>query len=441
VTLLFTDVEGSTRLLESLGERYEDLLGEHHRLLREAWRSYGGVEVSTEGDAFFVVFRRAEDAVNAAAEAQRAVERQVWPGSASVRVRMSIHTGAPALAADDYVGLDVHRAARIRAAAHGGQVLLSQATRELLDEPALAELALRDLGEHRLKDFSEPQRVYQLLARGLRAEFPPPRTLENRPTNLPVQPTPLVGRTRELARAGALLGRREVRLLTLTGPGGTGRTRLALQLAADLLEQFPHGVWFVNLAPSPMASSSCPPSRRRSGLRLLVTSRTALRLAAEQEFPVPPLALPDASRARDAESLVQYDAVALFLERAQAARPDFRITASNAPAVAEICVRLDGLPLAIELAAARSSCRHRRRCCRGWSGGSSSSPAAPATGPSASRRYAARSTGATTCSTNPSSGCSPGWRSSRAAAPSTRSKPSATPTASSASTSSTASPP
>jgi class 3 adenylate cyclase len=222
VTLLFTDIEGSTRLLHELGAAYGETLENHRVVIRDAVQEYGGVEVDTQGDAFFVVFPSARNAIDAAQDAQRALD------SGPIRVRMGIHTGEPELSGTDYVGLDVHRAARIAAAAHGGQVLLSQATRDLVDE----HLPLRDLGAHRLKDLLAPERIYQLGD----ADFPPLKSLHQ--TNLPVTATPFLGRIRELAEVTQLLAEEEVRLLTLTGPGGTGKTRLALQAAAESVDAY-----------------------------------------------------------------------------------------------------------------------------------------------------------------------------------------------------------
>ncbi|MDP8931507.1 MAG: adenylate/guanylate cyclase domain-containing protein [Actinomycetota bacterium] len=357
VTLLFTDIEGSTRLLHELGERYVDVLTEHHRVLREVFSRHGGVEVDTQGDAFFVAFARASDAVAAAGEAQDAL------ANGPVRVRIGVHTGEPIMTEEGYVGTDVHRAARIMGAGHGGQVLLSETTRRLLDTTA----ELRELGDYRLKDLGAPQRLYQLGD----GDFPPLRTLYQ--TNLPIQPTALVGRERELQEAGALV--RSHRLLTLTGPGGSGKTRLALQLAAEAVEQFPDGVFWVPLQAlrdpalveraigalvgadngliqhvankrllvlldnfeqvveaAPVISSLLAGT---PNAKVLVTSREPLHVESEQRFPVEPL--PDD------------DAVVLFVERARAVAPGFQPPA----AVGEICRRLDRLPLAIELAAAR----------------------------------------------------------------------------------------
>ena len=397
VTLLFTDIERSTRLLQRTGDTYAALLADHRRLLREAFESHGGYEVDADGDGFFIVFASATDAVEAAADAQQALARHAWPDGNEVRVRMGLHTGEPRPSEGRYVGVDVHRAARVMAAGHGGQVLVSESTRALLD----ARSQLRDLGEHRLKDFSEPQHLYQLQIEGLAVEFPPVKTLENRPTNLPPQPNTFIGRAVEIDRAQALLSREDERLLTLTGPGGTGKTRLALQVAADVIEWFANGVFFVSLAPvrDPalvvLTIARTLALREQSGesidetlseylrdkemllvldnfehlvaaapsvaellasaprLRVLATSRRPLNLSGETIYEVPPLALPDISSLPDAAALAQYESVRLFVERARAAAPDFGITPANAQAVAEICVRLDGLPLAIELAAPR----------------------------------------------------------------------------------------
>ena len=383
ITLLFTDIEGSTRLLQRAGDAYAGLLDEHRRLLDEAFRRHGGVVVDNEGDAFFVTFASAKDAVAGAGEAQRALTAHEWRDGHEIRVRMGLHTGEPRVVEEGrYVGLDVHHAARVMAAGHGGQVLVSESTRALLDDGT----HLRDLGEHRLKDLSRPQRLYQLELDGLPSEFPPLKTLDNRPTNLPVQPNELIGRERELEEAAALLTD-GLRVLTLTGTGGTGKTRLALQLAAEVVEVFPNGVFFVSLAPvrdwelvaptiartlglreqagetvvetldgyladkelllvldnfeqvlaaAPAVAGLCASA---PGLKLLVTSRTPLRLSGERTYPVPPLELPESVR--------------LFAERAHAAALEFDVTDENEDAVAEICRRLDGLPLAIELAAPR----------------------------------------------------------------------------------------
>jgi predicted ATPase len=356
VTFLFTDVEGSTRLLHDLGaERYADLLAGHRRVLRAAFAAEGGVEVDTQGDSFFVAFASAPGALRAAEAGQRDL------ADGPVRVRMGLHTGTPRLDDEGYVGVDVHRAARIASVGHGGQVLVSSATAALVDE------RLRDLGEHRLKDLAVGERIYQLGDR----EFPPLLSLQR--TNLPVPATPFVGRDRELSEAGALLER--ARLLTLTGPGGTGKTRLGLQLAAEAAERHPDGVFWAPLAALTDAGLVLEAAGRAIGsrngvadhvgdkslllmldsfehlveaandlagllvacpnLRLLVTSRELLRLPGEQAYPVPPLEPADGGE--------------LFLSRARAADPGFAADES----VSELCMRLEQLPLALELAAAR----------------------------------------------------------------------------------------
>ena len=401
VTLLFTDIEGSTRLLQQLGEHYTSVLIEYRDVLRTAFSEYHGYEVDTQGDGFFVAFARATDAVSASVEAQRALTAHSWPEGVVVRVRMGLHTGEPQLATETYVGLDVHRAARIMSAGHGGQVLLSQTTRDLVEQALPDGVGLLDLGEHRLKDLSASIRLFQLVIAGLPTEFPPLKTLNSYPNNLPIQPTWLVGRKREALVIENLLLRSEVRLVTLTGPGGVGKTRLGLQVAADLSEAFTDGVYFVNLAPVRDPALVLPAITQAFGLseireyslldvlhnalrdrqllllldnfeqvveaadlladllahfpslKFLVTSRMALHLRAEQEFAVPSLALPDPRHLADVQALSQFEAVVLFVARAQAVRPSFEVTSANAPTIAEICIRLDGLPLAIELAAAR----------------------------------------------------------------------------------------
>src|SRR5919198_1989107 len=245
ITFLFTDVEGSTRMVQALGDEWRTVIEDHNRLLRTAVRSAGGVDLRTEGDAMFAVFERAPAAVAAAAAAQRALASHAWSSGIAVRVRMGMHTGEGALGGDDYVGLDVHRAARIAAAAHGGQVLLSAATAELVRPAPADDMDLRDLGRHRLKDLARPERIYELAIAGLPSEFPSIRSLET-PTNLPTQRTSFVGREREVARLREQL--RGPGLLTLTGPGGSGKTRLALRVAGELLDAYADGVFLVELA-------------------------------------------------------------------------------------------------------------------------------------------------------------------------------------------------
>ena len=400
VTFLFTDIEGSTRLVQALDDRYPALLADHCQIMRDAIAHANGSEVSTEGDSFFAVFPNATDAVRATITAQRALEAHAWPEGAEVRVRMGIHTGEGRLGGDNYVGLDVHRAARIAAAAHGGQVVLSDPARALAESVVTAEVRLRDLGAHRLKDLASPEHLYQLEAPGLLTEFPALRTLDARPNNLPVQLTSFVGREGDIAAVGELLDR--ARLVVLTGPGGTGKTRLALQVAAERLTRYADGVLFVELAPisDPALVASAIASTLgvreaadrgladtlkdelrdkdlllvldnfeqvtdaaplvtdllsvASRLRILVTSRAVLHVRGEHEYPVAPLRVPDPASLPTTEALSQYEGVALFVERAMASRPDFAITPQTAPAIAEIVARLDGLPLAIELAAAKA---------------------------------------------------------------------------------------
>ena len=253
VTFLFTDIEESTQLLRELGaDRYRDALESHRRLLRDVVARHGGYEVDTQGDAFFVAFRRAQDAVRAAVEAQRTFAGHAWPDGRELRVRMGIHTCEATATSEGYVGVGVHRGARICAAGHGSQVLLSHTTCGLIEEEDTG-FGVLDLGEHRLKDLREPHRLFQLLHAALPRDFPPLKTLENRPTNLPIQVTRLVGREREITEITGLLGHDGVRLLTLTGPGGTGKTRLAIEAATRLLPRFGDGAWLAELAPVTLA--------------------------------------------------------------------------------------------------------------------------------------------------------------------------------------------
>ena len=399
VTFFFSDIEGSTKLIQELGDAYPEALLAHHTIQRETLKAHHGHELRTEGDSFFIVFGSALDACAGAAAVQQAMTAHQWPRQATVRIRIGLHTGEAALVGNEYLGLEVHRAARIASAAHGGQVLLSETTRVLVEHALAAELSIRDLGTHRLKDLARAERLYQLSVDGLAAQFPPLRTLEATPNNLPTQLTSFIGRDDQVRDAKALLAR--ARLLTLTGPGGTGKTRLSLQIAAEVLHQFPDGVFFVPLAavqdpelvPSAIAQAlalQSTGSRRpidalleylkdkrmllvldnfeqlipaapvtttllenSSQLRIVVSSRAVLRVYGEQEFPVPPLALPSSSAVASVSSVSQFEAVRLFIERAVAAKPDFQATNENAPAIAGICERVDGLPLAIELAAAR----------------------------------------------------------------------------------------
>jgi len=382
VTLLFTDIEGSTQLLRQLGPQYAGVQENHRRLLRDVFSRFDGREVYTQGDAFMVAFQSARDAVNAAAEIQRKLAAEPWPSGAEVRVRIGIHTGQPERGSEGYVGIDVVRAARICSVAHGGQVVVSEATREIVTETGTETI---DLGVYALKDFPGQERLFQLLAPGLERDFAALRTPFA--TNLPASPTPLVGRDSELAVIAGLLAAGDARVLTLTGTGGTGKSRLALEAARNALREFRDGVYLVALAPindpdlvlaeiarvlgvrdsteRPQVETLAdalrgrrillvldnlehlPPAATDLGLLLqrapdlvvLATSRGPLRISGEQVVAVGPL--PDD------------DAVTLFLERASAADPTFREENADRAVLRQICNRVDRLPLAIELAAAR----------------------------------------------------------------------------------------
>lgn len=403
VTLLFTDIEASTRLVQLLGQRYPDLLEDHHRILRDSITAWNGVVVDTQGDAFFAVFTQAREAVAAATTIQRTLTTHPWPDGLHVRVRMGLHTGEPAFTADgQYVGLDVHRAARVCSAGHGGQVLLTQMTCNLVLADLPFGVGLRDLGQHRLKDIDRPERIYQIVIPDLPTDFPDLRTLELFVHNLPTPLTSFIGREKEVADVCRAL--EPYRLVTLTGPGGTGKTRLAIRVATELLPVFTDGVRFVELAPVldstlvPQTVAGVLGLREEPGksldktlsdylrhknlllvldncehlvdaaanlithllthcthLKILASSREALGVTGELAYFVPTLALPP-TRLRQpapAETVTQYDAVRLFIERAEAILPGFTVNNQNAPAVAHICQQLDGIPLAIELAAAR----------------------------------------------------------------------------------------
>ena len=415
IAFLFTDIEGSTRLVESLGSAtWGPVLARHRGIIRAALARHGGHEVGTEGDGFFAVFQDPLAAVRAAADAQRGLADEPWPSGAVVRVRMGIHAGIGELDPDGgYVGHDVHRAARVAAAGHGGQVLLSEPATDAIAGRVPDDLGIRPLGAHRLKDL-QPEQIAQLLVPGLPADYPPIRSLDARPNNLPTQLTSFVGRERELTEASALIERS--RLLTLTGPGGTGKTRLSLQLAAGVADRFPDGLWWVPLAAVRDPLLIVPTIIRTVGaaenvdrapidqlvdalagrqvlivldnleqlpgaspiianvlkalpkLHILATSRSPLRISGEQEYPLTGLPAPIAierlglmererltasQRRRDAASLGGYEAVMLFVTRGAAVRPGFELTDGNAPDVAAIVARLDGIPLALELAAAR----------------------------------------------------------------------------------------
>jgi predicted ATPase/class 3 adenylate cyclase len=393
--MLFSDVEGSTALLSRLGDRYGEALSAQRAIQRAAFTGFGGHEMGTEGDSFFVVFRSAADAVRGCVAAQQGLASHGWPEGITLRVRMGLHSGEPARHEDGYIGLDVHRAARIAAAAHGGQVVASEATR-LLAAPRLPSgVSFHDLGFHRLKDIEAPEHIYQLAAAGLAERFPPLRSL-GAATSFPAPMTPLIGRDDELMALRATIARPQVRLVTLTGPGGVGKTRLALAAAASLHEAFPHGGYFAPLAPVrdadvmwktiagslDVTGDGSDADVVRSYLRerrallvldnleqldgaasvvaallaaaprlvILATSRRPLHVQGEHEQPVPPLAVSGGGTAAEVGAC---SAARLFAQQAQMVRPGFTITDANAADIAAICARLDGLPLAIELAASR----------------------------------------------------------------------------------------
>jgi predicted ATPase/class 3 adenylate cyclase len=401
VTFLFTDIEGSTALLQRLGDRrYAEVLAEHQRLLRDAFAKGNGQEIDTQGDAFLVAFSRARDAVGTAVAAQLALSTHPWPEDASLRVRMGLHTGEPVSETGGYVGLDVHRASRICSAGHGGQILLSQAVGILAAPDLPPGVSLRELGAHRLKDLKEPEHLLQVVHPDLPTDFPLLKSLDVLPNNLPRQLTSFIGREKEMAEVKRLLS--TAYLVTLTGSGGAGKTRLALQVAADVVEGYPGGVWLVEFAPiadpvlvpKTVASALSVPEqpgrdmtdtlvealrskalllvldncehllaacaalaaallRACPQVRILATSREGLGVPGETLWRVPSLSLPDVTRLPTVEGLVLYEAVRLFVERAMATAPGFAVTSQNAPAVAQVCQQLDGIPLAIELAAVR----------------------------------------------------------------------------------------
>jgi predicted ATPase/class 3 adenylate cyclase len=402
LTLLFTDLEGSTRLWEQFPQAMKAAMERHDALLRAAVEGSNGRVVKTTGDGLTAVFDSALDGVVACLKAQRSLSDEPWGETGPLRVRIGLHVGEAQPRGGDYYGPAVNRAARLMSVAHGGQVLLSAAAADLVVDQLPGGMTLRDLGVHRLKDLERPEHIFQLLIPSLAADFPPLLSLDRRPNNLPAQPTALIGRETELSEILRRLSSEGVRLLTITGPGGMGKTRTALQAAAELIEQFEDGVYFVDLAPIrdpqsvPLAIAQTLGLRDTSdrapldelkdklrgktillildnfeqvtaaadlvaeflrdsrGLKLLVTSREALHVRGEYVFPLSPLALPDDPLKKlSAEQLTRYEAAQLFIERAQAVKPGFELTDENAPVVAEICTRLDGLPLAIELAAAR----------------------------------------------------------------------------------------
>lgn len=406
VTFLYTDIEGSTLLSQVHPDEMKSVLARHHSILRTAIETNNGHVFQIVGDSFCTAFPNALDALKAALDSQRSLHNETWDETGPIHVRMGLHTGMAEITKDmtgvPYSGYStIASTQRIMSAAHGEQILLSQVTRDLIEESLPPDVMLLDVGEHRLKDLLHPIHLYQVTAADLPADFPPLNTLDSHRHNLPVQLTSFIGRDQELANVRKLL--QDTHLLTLTGPGGTGKTRLALQLAADILEAFPNGVWLVELAP--LADSTLvlqavaatlgvreQPGRTpldalmdylrsktmllildncehlietcaqladtllRSAprLKILATSREALGIAGETTYRVPSLPLPNPQQLQDLDSLAQNDCLRLFVDRALAAYPPFRLKEKNAPAIADICRRLDGIPLAIELAAART---------------------------------------------------------------------------------------
>ncbi len=401
ITFLFTDIEGSTIRWERHPAAMRVAVARHDILLQNSMKTHNGAIFKTVGDAFYVAFTTAGEALLAAVQAQRALTAETWIKEIDpLRVRMAIHTGEAELRGQDYFGQTLNRVARILSSGHGGQILLSLITSSLVRDTLPADITLRDLGEHRLKDIQQPEHIFQAIVPELPADLPPLKTLDLHPNNLPTQLTPFVGRKKDLEAVCALLMRAEVRFITLTGPGGTGKTRLGLQAATSVAQAFPDGIYFVELASmreaNLVASAVVQATDLRENgdqsiveqlkqhingrvlllldnfeqvmdaasfvtdlllsclhLKILVTSRAPLHLDGEQEYPVAPLAVPDLKSFTNLTVVSQYDAIALFIQQARAVKPDFTLTKTNARAVIEICARLDGLPLAIELAAVR----------------------------------------------------------------------------------------
>jgi predicted ATPase/class 3 adenylate cyclase len=400
VTLVFTDMEGSTALLQALGDRYRELLADHHRLIREAFARQGAEERGSAGDGLYFAFPAARAAVQAAIDAQLAMAAHSWPDGIPVRDRMGLHTGEPWNVSEGYVGLDVHRAARICAAGHGGQILISQTTHDLIADDVRPPLGFLDLGSHSLRSIDAPQRLYQVVAPGLERDFPPPRTSDAGRNNLKLEVTSFIGREREIEEASQML--EHSALLTLTGPGGVGKTRVGLRLARVLLDRFEDGTWIVEcgaltdpafVLPSVVSAIGLNEAAGRSllaalvdhlrakrlllvlddsdpvlsgcaelaealvrscpSVRILVTSREALGVNGEAILPIASLTTPEAGPAMRARDIEEVPAVRLFVDRARAVQPSFAVTDQNAPALAQLTRRLDGIPLALELAAAR----------------------------------------------------------------------------------------
>ena len=400
VTFLFTDIQGSTKLAQQYPDRWESLRARHHTILQSAMEMFNGYVFQIIGDAFCVAFHTASDGLSAALEAQRKLQNEDW-GDTPIKVRMGIHTGEAKTHNNEYHAyLAMSLVQRLMSAGHGGQILLSNATENLLRGQMPNDVTLRDMGEHKFKDVTQPVRVFQVIAANLKSDFPALRALDVFPNNLPNQLTSFIGRKKELDDVKKLL--QEGRMLTLIGPGGTGKTRLSIQIAGESLMHYPDGVWLVELAPildpllvpriiaiavglreEPQRSAIemlCDYLREKrlliildncehlvdtcaqvadkilhaaKSVRILASSREALGIAGEVTYRVPSLGLPDVNHLPPVESLSQYEAVRLFIDRATSADPTFAVTNDSAPALAQICHRLDGIPLAIELAAAK----------------------------------------------------------------------------------------
>jgi predicted ATPase/class 3 adenylate cyclase len=398
ITFLFTDLEGSTRLWERHPDAMRDALASHDEILRDAVEKRSGHVVKTTGDGLHAAFATAHDATSAAVDAQRALDREPWPLPDPLQVRMGLHTAEADVRDGDYYGTAVNRAARIAAVAHGGQIVCSRATEELVRDALAPDVQLVDLGDHQLRDLARPEHIFQIRGDGLRDDFPPLRSLDTFPGNLPLRPTSFVGRDADLTKVASALERAPI--VTITGVGGVGKTRLALQVAAEVIPHYPDGAWLCELAAAdsptalvqvvavtlgvPIRSGLDPADgiveflkakrlllvldncehlidaagalaerviRTCSDVRIVATSREGLAVDGEQVIPLRSLGVPDDTA--DLDTAAASAAVSLFVERAQAAQPDFTLRAADVAAVAEICRRLDGIPLAIELAAAR----------------------------------------------------------------------------------------
>lgn len=407
VTLVFTDIVGSTRLWEQFPEQMRRTVAEHDQILREIFARFSGYVFKTVGDAFCAAFASPKAAIQAAVLIQKTLAGTTWPEVGHLQLRIGVHTGPAELREGDYFGGTVNRCARIESAAHGGQILLSKIVMDLLADDAPVGLGFKPLGKHRLRSLERPEHLFQVTAEGLALDFPPPKSLEILPNNLPLQTTSFVGREEELKTVGEAISEK-TRLLTLVGTGGTGKTRLAIEVGALLVQKFSDGVWLVELALISDAAGLLEAIAKSVGVReeadsqlretllqflaprqtllildncehlntvvaslvsdilktcptvkILATNRHLLGIRGEMSFPVPPLRIFDVHRSRQenkhtVEEILAYDAVKLFVDRASAIKPEFTVNRENAEAIAEICSRLDGIPLAIELAAARS---------------------------------------------------------------------------------------